>query len=181
MPSSASPPPAAPPPPAPSSPRRRWGGVLGPPEIGGGERETLVGVLDYLRDAIVGKVVGVPEPAVRAGGVPSGTNLLGLIKHLTAVEGFYFLGEPIGDLGRTLRPGARETVDGLVAGYRLTNGRVNQVVEACPDLAVPAPRVPGRGRGPSVRWALVHLIEETGRHAGHADILREQIDGSTGR
>ncbi|MFI7541798.1 DinB family protein [Actinoplanes sp. NPDC049599] len=170
MPSSASPP-----------GRRRRTADLGPPETGAGEQATLLGVLDYLRAAVAGKVADVPEPAVRAGGVPSGTNLLGLIKHLTAVERFYFLGEPIGNLRGTLRPAAGETVDGLLAAYRQTGVRVNQVVEACTDLALPAPRPPGRGRGPSMRWALVHLIEETARHAGHADILREQIDGSTGR
>lgn len=153
----------------------------GPPGTGASEKATLLGMLDYLRGSIAGKVADVPEPAVRTGGVPSGTNLLGLIKHLTAVERFYFLGEPIGDLRRTLRPEPGETVDGLLAGYRQTSEQVNQVVEACADLASPAPRPPGRGPGPSMRWALVHLIEETGRHAGHADILREQLDGSTGR
>ncbi|WP_328475543.1 DinB family protein [Actinoplanes sp. NBC_00393] len=123
----------------------------------------------------------MPEPQVRAAGVPSGTNLLGLIKHLTYVERFYFLGEPITNLRRTLRPAAAETVDGLLAAYRETGEQVNRVVEACTDLSLPAPRPPGRGLGPSMRWALVHMIEETGRHAGHADILREQIDGATGR
>ena len=154
---------------------------LGPPWTGDGERATLLGLLDYLRNAIAGKVADVPEPAVRTGGVPSGTNLLGLIKHLTAVERFYFLGEPIVNLRRTMRPGPDETVEGLLAAYRQTNAEVNQVIEACADLALPAPRVPGRGLAPTMRWAVAHLIEETGRHAGHADILREQIDGSTGR
>ena len=69
----------------------------------------------------------------------------------------------------------------MVADYRDTVRRANEVIEACPDLADPAPRAPGRGPTPSMRWVLVHMIEETGRHAGHADILREQIDGSTGR
>ena len=55
------------------------------------------------------------------------------------------------------------------------------VITACPDLSLPAPRPPRRGAPPTMRWVLVHMIEETGRHAGHADILREQIDGATGR
>jgi len=79
------------------------------------------------------------------------------------------------------RPAPDETVDGLLAAYRETIERANEVIEACPDLRLPAPRPQGRERGPSMRWVLVHMIEETGRHAGHADILREQIDGSTGR
>jgi len=140
-----------------------------------------VGFLDYLRDSIAGKVAGTPEPQVRAAGVPSGTSLLGLIKHLGHVERFYFLGEPIADLRATLRPDREETVDGLLADYRQTIARANQVVEGWTDLAGPAPRPPGRGLPPTRRWVLVHMIEETARHAGHADILREQIDGSTGR
>lgn len=153
----------------------------GPPWTGADEKATLLGFLDYLRNSIIGKVAGVPEPQVRAGGVPSGTNLLGLIRHLTYVERFYFLGEPIGNLRGTMRPAPGETVDSLLDRYRATHEQVNQVIEACTDLALPAPRPPGRGLGPSMRWALVHLIEETGRHAGHADILREQVDGATGR
>ncbi|MCL3861555.1 DinB family protein [Actinotalea sp. K2] len=152
-----------------------------PPGGVDGERATLVAFLDYLRDAVVRGVEGVPEPQVRAAGVASGTNLLGLVKHLTAVERFYFLGEPIADLRRTLRPTARESVDGLVAGYREATRAANAVVAEWADLSLPAARVPGRSAAPSRRWVLVHMIEETGRHAGHADILRELIDGATGR
>jgi hypothetical protein len=55
------------------------------------------------------------------------------------------------------------------------------VIAACDDLGSPAPR-PSKGNGrPSMRWALAHMIEETGRHAGHLDILRELADGTTGR
>jgi hypothetical protein len=145
------------------------------------ERSTLVGFLDYLRNAVADKVTGVPEPQVRTAGVPSGTHLLGLVKHLTAVERFYFLEEPITDLRRTFRPTRQETVDGLLAAYRTAAAEANEVVATWTDLALPAPRPRGRGLAPSRRWVLVHMIEETGRHAGHADILREQIDGATGR
>ncbi|UQU65822.1 DinB family protein [Couchioplanes caeruleus] len=145
------------------------------------EKATLVGFLGYLRNAVVDKVSGVPEPQVRTAGVPSGTHLLGLVKHLTAVERFYFLEEPMTDMRRTFRPTRLETVDGLVAAYRAAAAEANEVIETWTDLTLPAPRPPGRGSAPSRRWVLVHMIEETGRHAGHADILREQIDGSTGR
>ena len=78
-------------------------------------------VLDYLRSSVAGKAANVPEPRVRTGGVPSGTNLLGLIKHLTRVERFYFLGEPINTMRRTMQPTREETVDGrLRRYYRLT-------------------------------------------------------------
>ena len=152
-----------------------------PPQTGPDEKATLRGFLDHLRRAIADKAADVPEPQVRTAGVPSGTNLLGLVKHLTHVERCYFLGERIDDWGATLRPSPEETVDGVLAGYRDAVERANQVIDACPDLTLPAPRSPRRGPAPSMRWVLVHMIEETGRHAGHADILREQIDGSTGR
>jgi hypothetical protein len=153
----------------------------GPPRTGADEKATLLGFLDYLRSGIADKAAGVPEPQVRTAGVPSGTNLLGLVKHLTHVERFYFLGERVDDWGATMRASPEETVDGVLAGYRDAIERANQVIEACPDLSLPAPRPARRGPAPSMRWVLVHMIEETGRHAGHADILREQIDSSTGR
>ena len=154
----------------------------GPAWTGPDEKATLVGFLDYLRAAVAGKVAGVPEPQVRTAGVPSGTNLLGLVKHLTAVERFYFLEQPMTDMRRTFRPGPKETVDGLLAGYREAAGQANAVIASWDDLTEPAPRPPDRkALPPSRRWVLVHMIEETGRHAGHVDILREQLDGSTGR
>ncbi|MFJ5683371.1 DinB family protein [Streptomyces sp. NPDC093099] len=153
----------------------------GPPGTGADEKATLRGFLDYLRNAVADKVEGAPEPQVRSGGVPSGTSLLGLVKHLAFVERFYFLREDADQWRATMRPSAEDTVDGVLADYRETVERANQVIDACPDLALPAPRPPHRGPAPSMRWVLVHMIEETGRHAGHADILRERIDGSTGR
>ncbi|MEV4715479.1 DinB family protein [Micromonospora sp. NPDC049374] len=154
---------------------------VGPPWTGGDEKAALLGFLDYLRNSIAGKVADVPEPQVRAGGVPSGTNLLGLIKHVTKVERFYFLGEPINNLRRTMQPTREETVESLLADYRRTIEQANEVIETWTDLTLDAPRPPGRNLPPSRRWVLVHMIEETARHAGHADILREQIDGFTGR
>lgn len=145
------------------------------------EKGTLLGILDGLRSAIANKVVGVPEPQVRTAGVPSGTNLLGLLKHLAYVERFYFLGEDVGDWDATMRPSGEDTVESVLADYREAVRQANQVIDACQDLALPAPRPPRPGTAPPMRWVLAHMIEETGRHAGHADILRERIDGSTGR
>ncbi|MFD9902870.1 DinB family protein [Streptomyces sp. NPDC059063] len=153
----------------------------GPPWTGADEKATLKGFLDYLRNAVADKVAGAPEPQVRTGQVPSGTSLLGLLKHLASVERLYFLGEDAGQWSATMRPSAEDTVDGVLADYRKTVERANRVIDGWTDLALPAPRPPRRGAAPSMRWVLVHMIEETGRHAGHADILREQIDGSTGR
>jgi hypothetical protein len=151
------------------------------PRTGADERAVLLEFLGRLREAVANKVVGVPEPQVRTAGVPSGTNLLGLVGHLTYVERFHFLGERTDDWDRTMRPAPEETVDSVLAAYREAVRQSNQVVEECQDLGRPTPRHPRRAQAPSMRWVLVHMIEETGRHAGHADILRERIDGSTGR
>jgi hypothetical protein len=149
-----------------------------PPRTGTDEKAVLRGFLGYLRDAVAAKAEGVAEPAVRTPGVPSGTSLLGLVRHLTAVERFTFLGETPPDWPGTFRPRPDETAAAILAGYRAACEEADAVIDACADLAHP---VRGRRGGPSMRWALVHLIEETGRHAGHADILRELADGSTGR
>jgi hypothetical protein len=157
-------------------PRR---GDTPPPRTGSSETEVLRGFLDYLRTSIAAKVDGAPEPQVRTAGVPSGTSLLGLLTHLTAVERATVLGERVTDWPSTFRPGPEDNAAAVLARYRDTVARANRVLDRCPDPGAPLPR-PGRP-APSVRWALAHLIEETGRHAGHADILRELIDGATGR
>ncbi len=69
----------------------------------------------------------------------------------------------------------------MLGDYREAVWRANQVIEACTDLTQPAPQTRRRRSVASMRWVLVHMVEETGRHAGHADILREQIDSATGR
>jgi hypothetical protein len=152
-----------------------------PPRTGSSETEVLRGFLDYLRASIAAKVDGAPEARVRTAAVPSGTNLLGLLNHLTFVERSIFLGDDVTDWQATFQAAPTDSAAAVVARYRDTVERANDVLDGCTDLAAPIPR-PGPGRpAPSVRWALTHMIEETGRHAGHADILRELIDGATGR
>jgi hypothetical protein len=148
-----------------------------PPRTGTDELAVLRGFLDYLRTGVAAKVEGAPEPQVRAPAVPSGTNLLGLLVHLTAVERSMFLGDRVTDWQATFRAAPDDGVAEVLARYRDAVTCANEVLDGCTDPAAP---VPGR-TGPSVRWALTHMIEETGRHAGHADILRELIDGATGR
>ncbi|UJW31649.1 DinB family protein [Saccharothrix sp. AJ9571] len=139
----------------------------GPPRTGPGEKDVLVGFLDYLRTSVAAKAEGVPEPQIRTPGVASGTNLLGLVKHLTHVERRWLLGEPVSDWKATFHAAPDETAEDILAAYRDTCARANEAIAglAAADL----------------RWPLTHLIEETARHAGHADILRELIDGTRGR
>ncbi|MFC0106471.1 DinB family protein [Kibdelosporangium aridum] len=148
----------------------------GPPTTGPGERDVLVGFLDYLRAAIAAKAEGAPEPQARTAGVPSGTNLLGLIKHLTHVERYWLLGAAVTNWKATFRLAPDDTADAILTAYRKTNTEANDEIMSWDDLTGPGAR-----RGSSRRWTLVHMIEETARHAGHADILRELIDGSVGR
>jgi hypothetical protein len=118
-----------------------------PPHTGAEEKATLLGFLDYLRAAIAAKAEGVPEPQIRTPGVPTGTSLLGLVKHLTCVERFYFLGEDVDDWKATLHPTPDETIDGVLADYREAVRRANQVIEACTDLTQPRPEGPATAIG----------------------------------
>ncbi|WP_308633356.1 DUF664 domain-containing protein [Nocardia ninae] len=91
------------------------------------------------------------------------------------------LEHPVTDWAATFRPTPDESAEQLLDAYRQTNAAANEVIAACTDLTAPGPRPGGRRTAPSWRWTLTHMLEETGRHAGHADILRELIDGATGR
>ncbi|MDL4818912.1 DinB family protein [Actinomadura opuntiae] len=154
----------------------------GPPSTGPGEKDVLVGFLDYLRDAIAAKAEGLPESQARAPGVPSGTNLLGLVRHLTYVERCWLLGHDVSDWKSTFHLTEGDTAESVLADYRATNAEANERTAAWDDLTEAGPRPVKHGRGaPSRRWTLTHMIEETARHAGHADILRELADGATGR
>ena len=145
------------------------------------ERTTLVDLLQFQRESVVRKVAGVDEEAARRPLVPSGTTLLWLVKHLAGAEIIWvlrrFAGEDVPVPDPSPQPG--DTVAGAVALYQETWRRVDEVVAAAAvdDLA----RQPGGEGAVNLRWVLAHLLEETARHAGHADILRELIDGQTGR
>jgi len=165
----------------PSTTHRHRRGDTPPPRTGSNETEVLRGFLNYLRTSIATKVDGAPEPRVRTAAVPSGTNLLGLLNHLTCVERSMFLGDEVADWQATFHAAPADSVADVVARYRDAVKRANDVLDGCTDLGAPVPRPRSDRPAPTIRWALTHMIEETGRHAGHADILRELIDGTTGR
>ncbi|BDM68947.1 hypothetical protein HEK616_24340 [Streptomyces nigrescens] len=158
----------------------------GPPGTDADEKATLLAFLDYVREAVAAKAEGLAERAARAPGVASGTSLLGLVRHLTAAERYWFVwafegaGDAPPDLGMTV--GEAESAKDVLAGYRAAVRRSNEIVGRCDDLGRSCVRPAGQaGAIRSLRWVLVHMIEETARHAGHADILREQADGAVGR
>ncbi len=154
------------------------------------EKETLEGFLDYYRAVIVRKVAGLSLEDASRPLVSSGTSLLGVVKHLGYVERGWFQSGIEGksfevpwtdedpDADFRIEPG--ETIEGVVAWYREQCALAREVVAAAPDLDALEQRIrEGRPRR-SLRWILVHMIEETARHAGHMDIIREQIDGAVG-
>jgi uncharacterized damage-inducible protein DinB len=149
----------------------------------GGERDTLLEFLDYLRESLIIKVTGLDEESARRSTVPSGTSLLGLIKHLTSVEvgwfQFTFAGMDVTLPANEVIP--TDTVSEVVASYRAAAQANNRIVLGEHDLDQLCARAPTTPEPLSLRWVLVHMVEETARHAGHADILREQMDGQVGR
>ncbi len=158
---------------------------MSPPRLIAGEKETLVGFLDYLRESAAGKLDGISNEEARRPLVASGSSLLGIMKHLVAVETSWFessflgVGEPSQPASQELEPAA--TPENVVAAYRAACSRSNDIIAQAGSLEQRAVRTRRGGELPTLRWILVHIIEETARHAGHLDILREQIDGSVGR
>lgn len=155
----------------------------------GSETESLDGFLDYQRAVIARKVEGLTPGQLTHRLEPSTLTLGGIIQHLTEVERWWFrevfAGEPdlsflwsADDPDGDFRVEGGTSAEQLVAGYRAEIGSCRAAIAGRQLDAMAAN--PPRGREVSLRWILVHMIEETARHAGHADLLREAIDGSTG-
>lgn len=158
-----------------------------PPESGT-ERATLTGMLDFLRSTVVHKVSGLTDTQAAAAPVaPSTLTPAGLVKHLIGTERFWFTIDfagldvshpwPEDDLHGAFALDPGDTLAALVSGYVAECDRSREITDAA-GLDDPA-------RGPemdfTLRYALVHMIEETARHCGHLDLLRERIDGSRGQ
>lgn len=145
------------------------------------ERELLIAWLQFLRDAVLRKTDGLDEDQVRWRPDAKLVSLAGIINHLAHVEWRWIdgtlRGEPVSRSEEEfVVPTARPFPD-VVAAYRTRASRTDEIVRGA-DLAEPChhPKHPGI----TLRWVLLHLIEETARHAGHADATRELLDGSTG-
>jgi hypothetical protein len=159
------------------------------------QKAVLQQYLQRARDAMVWKLDGLGEYDVRRPLVPTGTNLLGLIKHLASVEAGYFgatfgrpfpepmpwfddePGAPDADLWAT----ADESREAIVALYRRTWAHSDETIAGHDlDATGSVPWWPEQRRTVPLQRVLVHMIAETERHAGHADIVRELIDGAVG-
>ncbi|WP_328999785.1 DinB family protein [Kribbella sp. NBC_00709] len=146
------------------------------------ELEQLVETLDGLRAGVLKKLAGLSEADARRSTVGSGTNVAGLVQHLTFVESLWI--EEIAAGGKASRGKRSMQVDPdvslktLRADYRAACAASNEIIAKLGDPETPVTR---NGKTHNLRWALLAVIGETSRHAGHADIIREQLDGTTGR
>ena len=152
------------------------------------ERETLDAFLDFQRESLILKVGGLTKEQATRRLVPSLTTLLGLVKHLAYVEAGWFQEQFAGleidypdfedDPDVDFRIEEDETVESILELYKSMCEESRRMVAnaSLDDLSKRA----SRGTKKSLRWIYLHMIEETARHAGHADILRELTDGATG-
>jgi uncharacterized damage-inducible protein DinB len=153
----------------------------------GDEKTSLRVALDRHRDAILWKIDGLDDEQLRRVLTPSGTSLLGLVKHLAAVEYSWFCEtfgretEPLpfddDDPDADLRVEPDETTADIVAFYGRARAAADRVID---EVGLEETGTAWFGDPVTLRWVLIHLVEETARHAGHVDILRELIDGLTG-
>jgi hypothetical protein len=160
----------------------------------GAERATLRKFLDYQREALIGKLDGLTDEQARITPTVSSLSLLSIVKHSAIWEKRWFqiiaMGRRFPDewpdandpasegTDATLLLRDADTIETIVADYRAQIAAANEIL-ASADLDTPCAWTDACKE--NVRWVAVHLIEETARHAGHADIIRETIDGTRGR
>jgi uncharacterized damage-inducible protein DinB len=159
--------------------------MVRPPDDAGTERGVLEAFLDWQRGEVVRTVRGVTEDQSRRRLVPSLTTLAGILKHLAAVERSWFQrrlgrqdparipGYAAGD-DPSWAVGPEETVESLIAEYEAACARSREIAAG---LALDEPVTHELLGRVSLRWIYAHMIAETARHGGHADIVREQVDG----
>lgn len=159
------------------------------PPVAGTEKEMLSGFLDFLRGTIICKLEGLSDAEVRRPHEPSGLTLLGIVKHLADVErGWFrevFAGEARAGVAdpehddRSWRIDPSETTADVLALYESEVARAREIVRNA-DMDATATAPGSEMEGLQLRWIMTHMIEETSRHCGHADLIRESIDGQTG-
>ncbi len=152
----------------------------------------LCAFLDYQRQTLLMKVAGLDDKEARQQLLLTPTSLLGLVRHLAEIERWWFrivfAGEPIGlrycgeqDPERDWHVEPGDTLADAVAAYEEECEASSAAIAAAGSLDDVARAAIGHDEPPySLRWILLHVIEETARHNGHADILREITDGEVG-
>jgi Protein of unknown function (DUF664) len=161
------------------------------PPLVAGERESLDGWLDYHRSTLLVKCQGLTGGQLARRAVPPSTlSLLGLVRHLTDVERSWFRRRFAGETGLRYRYSSDEypdgefdlaAADGAEADFAAFTEECELARAAAAGRSLDETFVHERdGNTYDLRWVYVHMIEEYARHNGHADLLREQIDGVTG-
>ncbi|WP_069171306.1 DinB family protein [Streptomyces griseus] len=151
----------------------------------GGEKESLHASLDRHRDVVLWKLQGLDDEQLRRPMTPSGTHLLGLVKHLATVEYGWFCStfgrrteefwfDPARD-DMTVAPD--ESTADILAFYARARAAADRSIE---ETDLDTTGTSWNGTTVSMRWVLVHMLEDVLRHAGHMDIVRELLDGATG-
>ncbi|MFC9848800.1 DinB family protein [Streptomyces sp. NPDC060223] len=152
----------------------------------GGEKESLHASLKRHRDAVLWKLEGLDDEQLRRPMTPSGTSLLGLVKHLASVEYGWFcstFGREVEPFwfdpfaGEDMSAGQGETTAQIVDFYARARTAADGTIT---ELSLDELGKSWDGRTVSLRWVLIRMVEETARHAGHMDIVRELIDGQEG-
>jgi uncharacterized damage-inducible protein DinB len=160
------------------------------------EKSLLLGYLAQQRDGIRNAAYGLTDEQARLTPTAGALSIGGLVKHVAATERHWVnmvlrlsddrpVHERIAEQKTGFILGSDETLAGALTTYEQMARRTEEVVAGIADLgqAVPVPKgvpwFPADLEAWNVRWVLLHLVEETARHAGHADIVRESIDGAT--
>jgi len=154
------------------------------------ERETLEGFLDWYRAVVERKVDGLTPDDAKRVMTPTGMSPLGVLNHLGWVErGWFretFAGEDVeaidtdGDNSAEFVISSDDTVESVIAFYRSEVKQSRRVSSDALSLDALSAKKTSYGERVSLRWILVHMLEETARHAGHLDLMREEIDGQVG-
>lgn len=151
--------------------------------------QMLAGFLDFLRSTLLWKLEGLDDEQLRRPGTQSGISLLAILKHSAWVERFWFQVQAAGrdvpmiwtadDPNADWRLEPEDTSVGVIEFYLSECERSREIIaEATWEEIAKGDR--GETEGITIGWILTHMVEEVARHCGHADILREAIDGATG-
>ncbi len=153
----------------------------------GDEKTSLQVSLDRHRDVVLWKLEGLDDAELRRAMLPSGNTLLGLVKHLATWEyawicrTFGYPTEPLsldqGDDGADVRVSPEESAADILTFYERARAAADQVIS---EVDLDEVGTTMFGDKVSLRWVVIHILEDTARHAGHVDIMRELIDGTTG-
>jgi uncharacterized damage-inducible protein DinB len=155
------------------------------PRNDAGEADTALAFLTFARNCVVKKTEGLSEDQLRRAMVDTGTSLLGLVWHLIDAErywfGYHLAGHGVDEFEFSMEAPLDITADEVLLAYRDAIAASDAILTALTGLDQTMAIPTEDDKRHSARWVIAHMTSETARHAGHADILRELIDGTTGR